>query len=433
MSRVFELRGRWRFLPVAITVALLSGVGIPGHTDDSAGTEQANGAATVVEIELHPLQPRQWRLIWTSDPTREATLSWSTREAGSRHVVHLSSADGTSQVVTATHNGAYTSSGDTLFYHHARLENLRPDTRYEVVMESDWQRSPDFYFRTAPREDRPFSILFGGDSRSDPAMRRQVNRLMAELTQRDPQIRCFAHGGDYINTGSSFAQWRQWLTDHEHTVTDGGRLLPIVPTRGNHDIGPLFEEVFGFPAGDTNYYALDLSPQVRLVTLNTEISLAGDQRAWLAEELAASRPRYRFLLAQYHRPAYPAVKRPGAAKQHWVPLFEQHNVDLVCEADGHVIKRTVPIREDKFDPAGVVYIGEGGLGVPQRQPKSERWYLRDSGMSARGHHVHVLTFTGEAIEGRGVGLGGVLLDEFRRARRQRVDSGVGRRNESADR
>jgi len=103
-------------------------------------------------------------------------------------------------------------------------------------------------------------------------------------------------------------------------------------------------------------------------------------------------------LAEYHRPAWPAVKKPGAAKEFWVPLFEEFDVDLVVESDGHVIKRTVPIRNEKKDSTGVVYVGEGGLGVPQRKPDRSHWYLRSPGMATRGHHVMKIRFTPEKID-----------------------------------
>jgi hypothetical protein len=37
---------------------------------------------------------------------------------------------------------------------------------------------------------------------------------------------------------------------------------------------------------------------------------------------------------------------------------------FVIESDGHVINRTVPIRNEKKDSTGVVSVGEGDLGVP---------------------------------------------------------------------
>lgn len=94
----------------------------------------------------------------------------------------------------------------------------------------------------------------------------------------------------------------------------------------------------------------------------------------------------------------------------WVPLFEKFDVDLVCEAVGRNIKRTVPIRNGRKDETGVVYIGEGGLGVRQRTPKEDRWYLKKPGMADRGHHVQLLTFTPDKLQYRCVLLGGKVLD-----------------------
>ena len=211
-------------------------------------------------------------------------------------------------------------------------------------------------------DDRSFSVLFGGDSRSGHFARAQVNLLMAALSEKNPEIIAFAHGGDYIGSGKNWGQWSRWLSQHELTVAASGKVLPIIPTRGNHDGGPLFDEIFDSPGGKEreNYFSTRLSPQVALVTLNSETKAGGAQRTWLGKTLQSLRPEVRWLLAEYHRPAWPAVKRPGAAQEFWVPLFEEFDVDLVVESDGHVIKRTVPIRNEKKDSTGVVYVGEGG-------------------------------------------------------------------------
>jgi hypothetical protein len=93
-----------------------------------------------------------------------------------------------------------------------------------------------------------------------------------------------------------------------------------------------------------------------------------------------------------------------------VPVFEQYDVDLVCEFDGHVIKRTVPIRDGKMDPSGVVYIGEGGLGVAQRSPNIDRWYLQPPGKAGRGHHVQLLSFQRDRLDYQAILLDGSLFD-----------------------
>jgi len=399
----------------------------------SVGSVQSSTARA--DAVLEGVNPAQWRLVWNSDPSTSATLCWSTALRGHQHRVHLSREEPRENVeaaapaeipkrilseaivIEAQRNGRYSATSPELYFHHAELSQLEPATKYHVVIESDGQRSPAMFFVTAPRKDVPVSLLFGADSRSGLPERRQMNAMLAKMfaesyrAKRVP-ILAFAHGGDFIVDGRKLDLWSRWMSDHELTVAADGRLLPIIPARGNHDDGEIFNEVFAFPPQDENYYSLDLGPQVRLITLNTETSLSGDQLTWLKAELPSSRSQRRWLLAQYHRPAFPAVKIPWINLVQWVPLFEEHNVDLVCEGDGHNIKRTAPIRDYKIDPSGVVYIGEGGLGVGQRTPKAGRWYLNSSqAKTGQGHHVQLLTFDRAKLSYRVVLLGGEVFDE----------------------
>ncbi|KAA1258799.1 hypothetical protein LF1_13220 [Rubripirellula obstinata] len=390
-------------------------------------------------MTLKGTQPAHCRVTWTDDPATTATVSWSTRDAGSKHTLRFrikgAAGDENAQadegnVIEGTamaESGRYTGGQAEFYYHHVRLTDLKPSTQYEVQMHSDGDHSPWFYFETGPDHDRPFSLINGGDSRTGHKDRLRVNEMIATMVSDsfandDPSddILAFAHGGDYIVKGSNVAQWLRWLSDHESTTGKDGRMLPIIPARGNHDRGKPFNQVFGFPDGDKNYYAVNIGPQVRFVTLNSEISAAGDQAKWIDSEMLASRAENRWLLAQYHRPIYPAVKAPSSALKVWAPLFEKHDVDLVCEADGHNVKRTVPIRNGKQDPTGVVYIGEGGLGVPQRTPKTDRWYLQSPGMADKAHHIFVLTFQEDQLIGKCVLLDGTVRDEFTRQVRSPV-------------
>ncbi|MGI9428224.1 MAG: fibronectin type III domain-containing protein [Bythopirellula sp.] len=376
-------------------------------------------AETHADAALEGTNPAQWRLVWTTDPATTATLCWSTAAAGQQHRVHLR-VDGSAaeSVHASSRDGRYSARSPELYFHHVHLKDLQPATKYHVIIESDGQRSPAMYFVTAPVEDVPLSVIFGADSRSGHEARRQVNAMMAkmftesQMAKRVP-ILALVHGGDFIVDGRNLAQWSRWMSDHELTVGSDGRLLPIIPARGNHDSGKVFNEVFAFPPQHKNYYALDMGPQLRLITLNTETSVTGDQLGWLKAELESSRPDKRWLVAQYHRPAFPAVKMPWMNLQHWVPLFEKFNVDLVCEGDGHNIKRTAPIRGFQIDSTGIVYIGEGGLGVGQRAPKAGRWYLNSpEAKVGSGHHVQLLTFDDQQLAYRVILLGGEVFDEY---------------------
>ncbi|MDT8389058.1 MAG: metallophosphoesterase family protein [Lentisphaeria bacterium] len=281
-----------------------------------------------------------------------------------------------------------------LHYHHAQLTGLKPGTTYYFVMASGDAISEEFHFRTAPAGDEPLKMIFGGDSRTGVDDRRQMNRLIAKMAAEDDSVLAFAHGGDYVGNGNNLDQWKTWLKDHELTTTATGRMIPLIPARGNHEgKGPLYDQVMAYPGGEEkNYFVTQLSPEIRFITLNTETDPDGPQKVFLEQALVqAGGTRWR--VAQYHKPLYPAVKGPYKGSENWVQLFEKYNLALACEADGHCIKRTVPIRNEKLDPTGVVYIGEGGLGVPPRAPKTDRWYVQSPGMAGSGHHVQLLSFT----------------------------------------
>jgi hypothetical protein len=375
-----------------------------------------------------------FRVLWMHDPAEKAAISWTTPTEGKSHVIHYDTQPRQARLanyarkVEASQNSKYTMIKEDAgtpegWGHHGLLENLTPATTYYFVVASDGAVSREFHFITAPDDNRPVKLLFGGDSRRPPALpephlpRREVNRLVAGLVDEHPEIMALAHGGDYC----SRAEWRfmsDWLSDHELIITPKGRILPIIPARGNHDAQVGFEEIFFWPARTHPYYfSTALSKRVALVTLNTQLSRAGDQRDWLETELVRQREQPdKWVVVQYHIPAYGSVKSFEGGqqqRQHWVPLFEQHQVNLVCEADHHMLKRTVPIYQDKHDvERGIVYIGDGGMGVPQRVPDTTRWYLKSPGLATPAHHLHLLEFEEDELRVTAIGLEKQVLDKF---------------------
>jgi hypothetical protein len=261
-------------------------------------------------------------------------------------------------------------------------------------------------------------------------MRRRVNRLIRSIFERRDDVLAFMHGGDYTGLGMRWSGWQQWLDDHTETYV-GRRQLPIIPARGNHEYsranlrGELDNNngIFGLPGGpDRDYWATQFGTQLTLLTLDSTASLGGRQREWLESTLQLADRSTRWIVTNYHHPAYPAVKSPSNARIHWTPLFETYDVDLACESDGHVLKRTVPIKDGRrvSKDEGVVYVGEGGLGVPQRSPDRSRWYLQSPGFAKSAHHVQLLTFRRDALKYRALGLDGRVLDHWRRSPRRRV-------------
>lgn len=399
-----------------------------------AGMSAADEPLEKSEVLPISTQPRHVRVTWMENPATEAVVSWSTTLPGERHQVAYDTESQGGELrlypgrVRTIESGEYTRSRDDLdygepplYYHHAHMEGLEPNTTYYFVVASDGDISREFHFRTAPDDAREVKMLFGGDSRiggSEPYLhhdRRGMNLRMKALAEEHDEVIVFCHGGDFYQR-AELRYMRPWLTDHELTVTDAGRIIPIIPVRGNHDRAIGFEEMFWWPNREHNFYFVtQLTGDIALITLNTEISLAGDQRRWFDLRLRELRPENRWVYVQYHKPSYPSVRgwTDGEDRRHnFVPLIEAHDVDIVTESHDHALKRTLPIREGGPHERGITYIGDGGLGVPQRTPDSTRWYLQEPGMTASVHHVHLLEFGFEELRGRAFGMDGEVLDDF---------------------
>ena len=92
------------------------------------------------------------------------------------------------------------------------------------------------------------------------------------------------------------------------------------------------------------YYALTFGDDlVRIYTLNSEISVAGDQAKWLQNDLETNSSKNSWNFAQYHTPIRP--HQSGKSENNdqyaaWAGLFYKHGVKLVFESDSHMVKTT---------------------------------------------------------------------------------------------
>ncbi|TVP46670.1 MAG: metallophosphoesterase family protein [Gemmatimonadales bacterium] len=412
-----------RALPL-ILLALLPALALPGAAPASA------------QETIRPLpasaKPQHLRILFEEKPATEAVVSWTTTVPGTHHVVHFDTeprhgdteayARQTTRIVSGAWTLLPTESEMAAWYHHAPLTGLEPATTYYLTVETDGETLGEYHFITAPDDDREVALLVGGDSRVGEDrvhpgnMRRRMNARMRMLLETNPHVLALAHTADYTNR-AYWSELYHWLNDHfEMTTTADGRLLPMLPSRGNHDLDVGFEEMFHWPGRATDfYYASQLNAGSVFIALNTEISRSGDQQDWLAATLERVRPANRWVGAFFHRPAYPSVRAFDSGepqRRAWVPLFERYGLDLVAVGHDHALKRTVPILEGQANPRGIVYIGDGGLGVRPREVATDRWYINGGGISQSVHNVHLIEFGTDALHVRAFGMGGEVLDEL---------------------
>ena len=330
-------------------------------------------------------------LTWKGDPATTMTVMW-----------HTTNGDGPSSVYYQ-HPGqsVWQKSGgvskplakSSVTVYHAELTDLEPDTEYAFRLEDgDIHR-----FRTMPIGlDRPLHIAIGGDAYFSKELFQKMNR---EVASRDPDFVILA--GDIVYAeGLSHAfssylwkvnRWEEffemWSKD---MVAKDGRLIPIVPVLGNHDVKEnhdnpficdvLFFEFFVFPRKNIPYQMMKIGSDLCFYLLDSGhiFPIAGAQTEWLKASLEEHRGAS-YKIPVYHIGAYPSetsYTHRGAVdiRKFWVPIFEENGVKISMEHDSHTFKQTFPILQGMINPDGIIYLGDGAWGVFPRKPH-RHWYL----------------------------------------------------------
>lgn len=338
-------------------------------------------------VPLEAEEPIAVYLTWIDDPTSTMVIQWM---GGASELDYLNGeewkrADAESQIIVDCR------------VHRVYLEGLEEDTEYLFKI-----GKREYRFRTMPKTlSRPVRMVVGGDAYYNGG--EVFHRMNRVISYSNPDF--VVIGGDIAYTSGkkqllrgpkwALARWQAFLRSLQRSLSRDGRLIPILPVVGNHDVSKfkkragqleLFYEIFTFPEKEKAFRALDFGNYLSLILLDTghTWSIKGEQERWLDEALK-QRESAQYLMAAYHVAAYPSHYQLSGAREenirkHWVPLFEKYHVPFAFEHHNHTFKRTHPIKEGKIDPEGVTYLGDGSWGVPPRQVKSpkELWYLAKS-------------------------------------------------------
>lgn len=261
-------------------------------------------------------------------------------------------------------------------YHSVTFTDLIPDTLYAYRVGNGSIWSEWVQFRTAAAEPKPFSFLYVGDAQN--YILELWSRLIREGYRKAPDADFIIHAGDLVTTAHNERQWHEWFTA-------GGwihRMLPSVPTPGNHEYQPKTQEEreagirelsvqwrpqFTLPENgiegleETNYY-IDYQ-DTRVISLNSS-KKQEEQIAWL-EDVLENNPK-KWTVATFHHPLYSASagRNNERLRNAWKPIFDKYRVDLVLQGHDHSYARgrAEPYGENVLDGlnardySGTVYV-----------------------------------------------------------------------------
>ncbi|MBI1318922.1 MAG: hypothetical protein GC168_08225 [Candidatus Hydrogenedens sp.] len=309
---------------------------------------------------------------------------------------------------------------DDRWFYTAELEGLEPGgTYYFVAGTEEGGYSREHKFHTVPAEG-PVRFIEGGDQAFTPGSR----RLLTQAASHEPDFAVI--GGDiaYANGDTrNLWQWDLYLFNYRNRfVTPKGYLVPIMYAIGNHEVNdkegpapvtaPFFMGMIN-QADTTNFVRTAGEDTVFYFLDSSHTQTHESQVAWLDEQMAAHQdvPNQ---FAVYHVPLYPSHRdyddpRSEAGREHWGPLFDKHHLDIGFEHHDHSFKRTKRITGGEVDPEGVLYLGDGSMGVPVRSSdNADAWYIeKASGTS----HFWLVEVNAGKVHAQAIERSGEVFDE----------------------
>lgn len=373
--------------------------------------------------------PRHVYLTWQGDTSRTITVNYQTLEPVGASTVHYD---------TKPRNGRtgayrYTATGsahqipgqaDGRKIHWVELGGLTPGkTYYFIAGDPRHGFTAERKFRTVPSGSQSLRFVIGGDmgASSDLAV------FLQQAAKLSPAFGVV--GGDIAYAGdllTNYSKWDAWL-DHWETnmVTPGGYSVPMVLAIGNHEVrggtatsptNAQFYLRYFAQNGERTYYSRTFGKNLAMFLLDSgHLSRhGGAQAAWLDAQLSAQRD-VPTKFAVYHVPLYPSVRVYDGAgsvvgRQTWLPIFDKHHLTAAFEHHDHAFKRTLLLRENKPDPDGTLYLGDGGWGMPARKVDAElRWY---EAKAASIQHFWCVDVSRNRVEYRAVNKAGQVFDVY---------------------
>ncbi len=436
MSKL-KLGKKYSCFSVLIAISFLLGTAMPA----SAQTE--NSPDYVYLTYASPDPAHTINVSWRTDENYIGEVRYEIGSQNGAPEAYSSSMEGTGGVTTSEFEG---------YIHHVELTGLESDTIYYFICGNpDYGWSEELSFRTAPVERENIRFVVGGDSRGPysgetrpyhwPEARDKITQLAASY---NPDFIIF--NGDFLSNGQEQPwpdTWDNWLgTWYKYARAEDGRLIPMVPVIGNHelpypqptDYDPMvhasnYYMLFNLPR-DERWYSLNWGPDLHIVVLDSEIKSTTSiswalQLEWLEQDLAEHQDCL-WKIVNFHRPVYSGGHHGGELHylEDWVFLLDMYKVDVVFASHDHGYERTGAIDhtshpEELMDSPknGRIYVVTAGWGAPLYTGENSWFTAPDSpgrlGQVENFYHCCVIDVkTDETFHLRAVSHEGEVVDDY---------------------
>lgn len=281
-------------------------------------------------------------------------------------------------------------------YYHARLNSLKPDTRYSYRVMTNGECSGWYAFQTYPSGREDFSFVYVGDVQD--TIGGVTNSILKSAFSRNPQSEFLVCGGD-LTERPTYQYWEETFSDLDSICQH----VPVMNVTGNHDyikglVGSLerrFPLIFSYflesKVDDNMVYTLTYgNAQFFLLDSTREFWYLFDQRSWLKEELSKSSAKWKIVVI--HHPIYSTKDNNMMPRWYFNGLLQDYGVDLVLQGHEHAYARMTK-KDDNGAPTTPVYT------ISHCSPKNYKIHFDDDfdkyGISSR--YYQTVNFHGDTM------------------------------------
>ena len=318
-------------------------------------------------------------------------------------------------------------------YHSVTFKDLEPNTVYGYRVGDGEIWSEWIQFKTAHKENAPFSFLYVGDAQN--YILELWSRLIREGYRKAPDASFIIHAGDLINDAHDEHQWHEWFMAGGYIH----RTLPSLMVPGNHEYNPFVQQdidesikrlsvqwnkQFTLPNNgvrgiqETNYY-IDYQG-VRFLALNSNMMIE-EQAKWL-EQVLQNNPN-KWTIATFHHPIFSAStgRDNEELRTQWKPLFDKYGIDIVLQGHDHTYTRgrVQPYEQNLLsgqnvkDATGTVYVVSVSGGKMYRvKPGWEQYEALRDKVGRNKQLFQVLSVDGDVLSYKSYTATGELFDAF---------------------
>ncbi|KAL0488301.1 hypothetical protein AKO1_015474 [Acrasis kona] len=400
------------------------------------------------------------------EPSSSMIIKFYTQDVPSSAFIFFSVVNSSNVVVTRTCSyvnlNDYILEFESRYIYNCDLTNLSSETVYNftlVVAKSSYNQmnvtdinyylnKPSFItFSGMPGRTAQFRTLSASPDNNvffvtggDQGAARLSAKMVAQASSLDPDF--ISIGGDLNYDNGMTSCYRRVLDGinafAHHAFDSNGNMIPLLTAIGNHEA--LYYRFGATNKNDIANYLLFYSHQIgtdvntrttyhahnlggcSLLVLDSSINVPHVNQVDFIRTSWSSTNQTK--MAMYHGPLYPSSRSVDNSiavlgRLVWEPVFNEMNMTIGIENHDHTLKRTrvmrnaVPVGKDD---RGVVYIGDGNMGVTPRYPFSQRSYLEYA--TTDSHFWTITCSLRNGVVATAIGADGLRKDNVTRASQQ---------------